>query len=197
MALIFPWSYLKWRRNNIYHYKAILAQSFIQDVQFQCQEQITNFGSSTAKLRTLRSCSEKEIQTDERQESTPDTTQMQMTTEDPSPFFWSWPRYTVRKVFRRNLRVDYTCPSPADVNRNTLQSRPAMLSEMTLCQKQSWAGPKIHRHKCSTESTAHLCPLLRKLRVKERGNSQFLWNALIVKEIIISLQAGSVSVKGI
>lgn len=103
-----------------------------------------------------------------------------MTLEDPSPFFWSWPRYTVRKVFRRNLRVDYTCPSPADVNRNTLQSRPAMWSEMPLYQEQSWAGPKIHRHKCSTESTAHLCPLLRKLRVKERGKSQFLWNTLIV-----------------
>lgn len=56
---------------------------------------------------------------------------------------------------------------------------------MPLCQEESWAGPKIQRHKHSTGNTAHICPLLRKLRVEERGISWFIWNAFIVKEFII------------
>lgn len=120
----------------------------------------------------------------------------QMIPKDP-PFFWSWPRYTVRKVFKGNVRVDGICAPPADTSRNTHQSRSATCSKMLLCQEESWVGPKIHTQKWSTGSTAHICPLLRKLQVEERGISWFIWNALIVKESIIFLQASSISVEGI
>ena len=61
MELTFPWTCLKQRRNNICHYKIILAKSVIQNAQFQLQEQTTYFRSSMAKLRIIRSCSEMEI----------------------------------------------------------------------------------------------------------------------------------------
>ena len=110
--------------------------------KFQYQEQTTHFRSSIAKLRILRSCSEIEIQTVGRQRSTSDTTQTQINPKDLY-FFTNLSKIHSKKiVFKRNLRVDNTCPSPADVNKNTLLSRPAARSEMPLCQQESWAGPK-------------------------------------------------------
>lgn len=92
-----------------------------------------------------------EIQTVGRQRSTPEHYTDTNDSKRPLLLLWSWPRYTVRKAFKRNRGAGNSCPSPADVNRNTLQGRSAAFPEIPLC----WPGPKIHRHEWSTGSSAH------------------------------------------
>lgn len=146
----------------------------IQDIQFQFQEQTKYFRRSMVKWRRVRSFSETEIQTVGRQRSSPehyidtnDPPQTQMTLL----LLWSWPRHTGTKAFKRNLRVDNACPSPADVSRNTLE-RSAAFSEMTLC----WPGPKIHRHEWTTGRSAHCLGGYELERGKFPGLCEMNWS---------------------
>lgn len=70
-----------------------------------------------------------------KQRTTPGTTQTEMTPKDLS--FFSDPDQD--RQWEKSLKATDTCPSPADVNKTTLQSSPATCSEMPQCQEESWA----------------------------------------------------------
>lgn len=83
------WPCVRWRRHYIHYYKVILAQSVIQYLQLQCQEQTSNMKNTKELFRNGNSDGWKAVLTPPRPKWPQKT---------PHFFFsWSWPRYRVRK----------------------------------------------------------------------------------------------------